>query len=33
MESSDQDLSDRHNLNFPGQLVEKLLFDKYWSLH
>jgi len=33
MESSDQELSDGPNLNIPGQLVEKLLFDEYGSLH
>ena len=31
MESSDQ-APDGPNLNFPGQLVEKLLFNEYGSL-
>ena len=33
MESSDQELSDGPSLNFPRQLVEKLLFDEYRLLH
>ena len=33
MEGSDQELSNGPNLNFPEQLVEKLLFDEYGLLH
>ena len=33
MENSDQELSNGPNLNFPGQLFEKLLFDEYGLLH
>ena len=33
MESADQELSNGPNLNIPGQLVKKLLFDEYELLH
>ena len=33
MESSDQELSNWPNLNFAGQLVEKLHFEEYGLLY